>query len=423
MKKVAMIILVILIFAVTGCDSTQQSETGTPTVSASDGSLSTLAPTENEAQKTSEEYYEAMVERSLTSIGNPTRIKAKIEQAKSGKKTVIAYIGGSITEGYAGGAEGCYAKLSYNYFAEAYGTGENVEYVNAGLSGTASTVGNLRVQRDVLAYKPDIVFIEYAVNDSQDLFTKLSYESLVKTLLMQENEPAVVLLFNRTIDGYSAQEYMKTIGEHYSLPMISVVDAITLEIDKGRMKWEDFSVDEAHPGTDGHKLISEFIEHMYRTAEDTSAVPYEIPDNPIFGTQYVNAAMATLTMPNEAITVTDTGSFKETTTEGNGFPGYWEYTQRSAGEAEPIKLTARGSAFFLIYKTNNSEGMGSVNIYVNGELVKIIYSDQEYGWGGPAASVAVEFDEVKDMEIEICPSEDETGRKVFTLYGFAVVQN
>lgn len=423
MKKSAMIILAILIFAVTGCDSTQKSETDTPIASATNVPLSTLAPTENEAQKTSEEYYEAMVERSLTSIGNPTRIKAKIEQAKSGKKTVVAYIGGSITEGYAGGPKGCYAKLSYNYFAEAYSTGENVEYVNAGLSGTSSTVGNLRVQRDILAYRPDIVFIEYAVNDGQDFFTKLSYESLVKTILMQENEPAVVLLFNRTVDGYSAQEYMKKIGEHYSLPMISVVDAITLEIDEGRMKWEDFSVDEAHPGTDGHKLISEFIEHMYRTAEDMSAVPYEIPDTPVFGTQYVSAAMATLTMPNEAITVTDTGSFIEKTTEGNGFPGYWEYIQRSAGEAEPIKLTARGSAFFLIYKSNNSKDMGSVDIYVNGELVKNINADQEYGWGGPAASVAVEFDGVKDMEIEIYPSGDETGRKVFALYGFAVVQN
>lgn len=147
------------------------------------------------------------------------------------------------------------------------------------------------------------------------LHPKISYESLVKTLLMQENEPAVVLLFNRTIDGYSAQEYMKSIGGHYSLPMISVVDAITPEIDEGRMKWEDFSVDEAHPGIDGHKLISEFIEYMYRIAEDTSAEPYVIPEKSIFGTQYVNAAMATLTI--------------------------------------------------------NSKGMGSVDVYVNGELVKI----------------------------------------------------
>lgn len=54
---------------------------------------------------TEEEYHTAMVERSLTSIGNPSRIKAKIEQAKSGEKTVVAYIGGSITEGYAGGPD------------------------------------------------------------------------------------------------------------------------------------------------------------------------------------------------------------------------------------------------------------------------------------------------------------------------------
>lgn len=157
-----------------------------------------------------------MVERSLTSIGNASRIKAKIEQARRGEKTVVAYIGGSITEGYSGGPEGCFAKLSYNDFAATYGTGDNVEYVNAGLSGTSSTVGNLRVQRDVLACKPDIVFIKYGVNDAQDMFTKSSYESLVKTLLTQENEPAVVLLFNRTVDGYSAQVFMKAIGEHYS---------------------------------------------------------------------------------------------------------------------------------------------------------------------------------------------------------------
>ena len=90
--------------------------------------------------KTAEEAEREMFERSLTSIVNPSRIKAKIEQARSGEKTVVAYIGGSITEGYAGGPEGCYAKLSYDYFAGEYGTGDNVEYVNAGLSGTASMV-------------------------------------------------------------------------------------------------------------------------------------------------------------------------------------------------------------------------------------------------------------------------------------------
>lgn len=427
-KKTTAILLAMLISFITSCTSGKESIVDSSDTSLPDTSVTTAAPvtetTQTEKQpETAEEYHEAMVKRSLTSIGNPARIKAKIEQAKSGERIVVAYIGGSITEGYAGGADGCYAKLSYNYFAESYGTGDNVEYVNAGLSGTASTVGNLCVQRDVLAYDPDIVFIEYAVNDSQDIFTKSSYESLVKTLLTQENEPAVVLVFNRTTDGYSAQEYMKSIGEHYSLPMISVVDAITPEIDEGRMKREDFSVDAAHPSADGHRLISEFIEHMYKTADTAPKQPYELPQEAIYSTHYINAAMATLTMPNENITVTDIGGFAETAAEGNGFTGYWEYHPRTAESTDPIKLTAKGSAFFLIYRTNNTKAMGAVDIYINGEFVKTINSREEYGWGGAAAMVIAEYDMVQDMEVEIRPADDEAGRKMFTIFGFAVSQN
>ena len=217
MKKTLAIIISVLIAAFPGCTSGQYDPVKTPSVSATDTESSTVISSTSEIPEEQpeiqEEGHETMIKRSLVSLGNTERINAKIAQAKRGEKTVVSYIGGSITEGYAGGADGCYAKLSYNYFAETYGTGDNVEYVNAGLSGTASTVGNLRVQRDVLAYNPDIVFIEYAVNDSQDMFTKSSYESLVKTILTQKNDPAVVLIFTRTIDGYSAQTYMKTIGK------------------------------------------------------------------------------------------------------------------------------------------------------------------------------------------------------------------
>lgn len=431
MKKITVITLSALIILMAGCKSTQENTIESTTSSAADTSVSALAVTAGSANiiqtqkepETEEEYYEAMVERSLTSIGNTSRINAKIEQAKSGKKTVIAYIGGSITEGYAGGPDGCYAKLSYNYFAETYGTGDNVEYVNAGVSGTASTVGNLRVTRDVLSYEPDIVFIEFAVNDGQDRFMKDSYESLVKTLLTQENEPAVVLLFNRTVDGHSAQKHMKMIGTHYSLPMISVVDAITPELNSGRMKWEDYSVDAAHPSADGHKLISKFIEHMYRTAESTPSEPYELPEKAIFSTKYTNAVMTTFAVSNDEITITDKGCFAEIPNAGHSFEGYWEYNPKNTESSEPMKLTARGNAFFLIFRSNNTDNMASVDVYVNGELVNTINSKEEYGWGGPAAAVVVEYDNVQDMTVEIRPSADETGKKTFTIFGLAISQN
>lgn len=102
MKKTIIMIFAALVTVMTGCSSTQESEAGSSEAPASDTTVSTSTTS---ATMTEEEYHTAMVERSLTSIGNPSRIKAKIEQAKSGEKTVVAYIGGSITEGYAGGPD------------------------------------------------------------------------------------------------------------------------------------------------------------------------------------------------------------------------------------------------------------------------------------------------------------------------------
>ena len=247
------------------CGSTEApaADTVTESIQTTETSDTTKAP------ETEEEFHQAMVDRSLYSLGNTSRLKAKMAQARAGEKTTVAYIGGSITEGVGTNAATCYARLSYEFFRDTYGTGDNVEYVNAGLSGTPSNLGVLRLQRDVLDYTPDIVFVEFAVNDSQDDIAKESYESLVRTVLEQDNAPAAVLLFNTTATGYTAQKHMKEIGEYYDLPMISAADALTVEFDEGRLTWKDYSNDQSHPNTVGHELLCEFIANMYTSAESS----------------------------------------------------------------------------------------------------------------------------------------------------------
>ena len=41
-----------------------------------------------------------------------------------------------------------------------------VETINAGIPATGSDFGAQRVDRDVLVHRPDVVFIEFAVNDA-----------------------------------------------------------------------------------------------------------------------------------------------------------------------------------------------------------------------------------------------------------------
>ena len=129
--------------------------------------------------ETDEEWTQAMYDKAMVSYGNTSMMQNVIKKAQSGEKVTVAYLGGSITEGISAGADGCYAKLTYDYFAQKFGTGDNVQYVNAGLSGTPSKLGILRLDRDVLAYEPDICFIEFAVNDGTYQFLGCS-DSITK---------------------------------------------------------------------------------------------------------------------------------------------------------------------------------------------------------------------------------------------------
>lgn len=414
MKKITILTAAVLSAAVLLCACEKGTDVSVNNNAAAEASA--VSETEK-APETPEEFQAAMTKRSLYSLGNTSRLKAKLKQAQSGEKTTVAYIGGSITQGETAGAEGCYAKLSYNYISEKYGKDGNVEYVNAGLSGTPSVLGNLRLQKDVLEYSPDIVFVEFAVNDAQDNIHKESYESLVRTVLSQENEPAVILVFNVIKSGYTTQAHMKEIGEFYELPMISAADALTVEFDEGRMTWEDYSDDQSHPNKDGHKLLCGFIENLLNEAESSpDSGEYTVPAGYKFGYPYMDSQLITPDAPeSELISLTDAGAFEAVEQGAADFPSSWKLSDKSG----PLKFKAKASSLFIIFKRNNSEAMGAFEVYINGAKTKTVNTDQKDGWGEPYAEQIIKFQTPKDMEIEIRPaggSED----KSITILGAAV---
>ncbi len=381
-------------------------------------SSETVSEATAKAPETPEEFHAAMVNRSLYSLGNTARLKEKIEKARSGEKITIGYIGGSITEGLTAGKEKCYAKLSADLFGEMFGT--EVNCVNAGLSGTPSNLGVLRLDRDILSHSPDIVFVEFAVNDGQDKIAKESYESLVKTVLAQDNAPAVILLFNVIESGYTAQQHMKEIGDFYELPMISAADALTCEFDEGRMVWDDYSDDGSHPNIDGHQLLCEFIGNLYSAADNAPDSPaYELKAGYKFGTPYYNARMITpVSDTDENITISETGSFVPMSGGTTGFNESWKWD----GSDTPLKLDLNANAFFIIYKRNNSDSCGAFDVYLDGKKVKTINTNQKDGWGEAFSEQVIKFQSIKDMQIEIRPSEGSENKSIEIL-GFAYSQN
>ena len=340
--------------------------------------------------------YEKMVDRSLLSVGDMTRMSDVFQKAQNGEDITVAYIGGSITEGYNAGTTEFYAKtctdLLQGYFPDITVTG-----VNAGISGTPSLLGNLRLVRDVLSADPDIVFVEFAVNDGQEADYKNAYESLVRTLLTQEKDIAVVLLFTVLDSGYTCQEHMSKIGANYDLPMISVHDSVYEEIEAGRMTWQDYSNDQSHPNAYGHKCITDFVDNYYQkvlpvVAENVGEVSKELPD-PVFSAKYMNMHY----MDSATMDDVELDGFEQYDTHGS-FHNGWMYRGTDGGS---MKFTVDCSVLEMVFKANNSDKYGTADIYVDGEKVKSVVSNMSDGWNNPVTAYLIDNDSSAEHTVEI----------------------
>ena len=404
----ATLLVVVCLAAGCGQESTEEHNMQNQEPKATE--VPTEAPTPTPVPLTEEEQIHFdMLERSVISTGNNERMKKVIEKARKGEDVTLAYIGGSITQGYNAGTTEIFAKLSSDYFRETYATTGKVNYVNAGLSGTPSLLGLIRSDRDIFEAKPDVVFIEFAVNDAQDNQNKAAFESLLRKALTQEQEPAVVLLFSVTEDGYTCQTNMQLIGMNYGLPMISVPNAIQLEFDAGRMIWKDWADDGSHPNKNGQKLYSEFIIHYWNKvdAEEPSA-PYILREK-MLNLNYTTMKMA----DKETLKVLDAGSFREESGH-EAFTKGW-VKSKDAKENNSFVFEVDCRSLFLVYKEANNAEFGTAEVYVDGEKMMTITSNKESGWYNPVPVRIFRDSECKNRKVEIRMQEGDEDKLFYLL--------
>ncbi len=223
----------------------------------------------------------ARIEGSLYTHGNWGRLKKVMRRAQAGEHLVIGYLGGSITQGSLSSTpESCYASLSFSWWPARFPQ-STFTFVNAGIGGTTSHFGVARVQEDLLSYAPDVVFVEFSVNDDNDNHFRETYESLIRRILNAPTAPAVVLLHNSFYtDGKTAQEVHLQVGRHYDLPSLSFKHAVqSLTID-GSVALEELTPDGLHPNDAGHRLLADtviaFLEQVYEKKDEEEAKEREV---------------------------------------------------------------------------------------------------------------------------------------------------
>lgn len=347
--------------------------------------------------------------------GDLTRLAQAMRKAQAGEPVTIGVIGGSITERHSASSyEKCYASYVQQWWEERFPDTE-VTFINAGIGGTSSYLGVHRVDEDLLYAKPDVVVVEFSVNDSNDNFFKKSYDNLVRKIMFEEQQPAVMLLFTTQENGTNAQANDSMIGFKYQLPMLSYGNAVLPSIEAGEFTWKDISPDNIHPNDRGHAIIGEM---MYRYLNDVYARLDEISEEvtpftakAVTKDVYLEAKL----LDSDDIEPVSWGSFEAK--EVNWYlPNNW-YTE--TGD-EPIVFEVEAANIGIVYQKTTDGTYGQYEVYIDGEYVYTLNGDFRNGWGTALQPDEVYVsDEPAKHTIEIRKKEGSTGDK-FAIIGLLI---
>lgn len=215
-------------------------------------------------------------------------LRAKVE---AGHAVKIAYLGGSIT------AAPGWRVQSREWFAQQYPQAK-FEEIDAAIGGTGSDLGVFRLQNDVLRHQPDLLFVEFAVNDggaSPEQIHK-AMEGIVRQTWRADaaidicfvytlSEPMLPALRSGKMPRSASA--MEELADRYQIPSIHFgVDVVRQEA-AGELLFKGpkpanlkdarplvFSTDGVHPHVEtGHKLYTTAIARSWPAIWDAGDKP------------------------------------------------------------------------------------------------------------------------------------------------------
>lgn len=355
----------------------------------------------------SQKYIEA-VSGSLYHKGNSSRLKKALEK----KDVKLAFVGGSITKGWDGKGylEENYTNHVMKHMSEKY-PDKNFTASNLSTESANSFIGLSITSKVIDEILPDIVFLEYAVNNECGHDHIVSYESLVKRMLSLPSSPAVVLVFLINKSLYTSQGYMKRIGTHYSLSSVSVADSMKIMLEEG-FDWAEYSDDVIHPNLWGHRFIADcVINALDISADSENEEQYTIPA-PLYSLEYsdylsVNAASDKIqTEGFESVECSDYGEYFS-----KGI------SSLKGSKGAKVKFEGEFKNLFAAFVHDKTEKFSDADIYIDGEKKGVLQGKSIYGWGNVTLRNIHSFDSKGHHSVELRVKD---AKKDFTLIEFGI---
>lgn len=347
-------------------------------------------------------------------IASPPDFSIFERRAKAGEMLRVVFLGGSLTWGAQATDpdKTSYRALVGQKLEEAYPKAR-FQFHNAAIGGTGSQLAAFRLERDVLAYKPDLVFLDFTINDNPYEIPNpnrlAAYESLIRRLI--EKEVAVVQVILPSKQDVRAipsprplDAKHKEIGEAYGLPLADAVMLAQQRVREGKttadLLW-DLPEDQTHPGDAGYALYAEAAWKAFTTAV-YEKVRCKLPGSMLYASKYMQVTRNRLTRMDNFPTGWQAGKPHRNAVAYDFVCSRWmDDLLIAKGSAAPLHIKFQGSDVLLFGEQTKSSGSYSVRID-NGDP-KAYSARCEEGNMRLAEVVAEGLDPAKQHEIIITP--------------------
>ncbi len=317
-------------------------------------------------------------------------LKNTYYQLKTAKKLNVAYFGGSVTDGYGSSTkENSWRSLTTKWLKSQYPTATITE-TNAGIGGTGSIYGAHRVIQDLkltsATEKPDLVFIEFAYNDQEDVYVNATpdvyMESIIQTIYKYAPQADIVMVFitgfNQKDTEFNAKVAHKKIADAYKIPYIDVGARLWQElvVENGGVApkynasnksssdqvWLKYFNDSVHPTDAGYakyaQYVQEFLTDVFakKTAVPTGLEKSYTPSKTVTTlpvAPYIDNLKG-LTPTNSNLTVSDVGYV----------------TSSKSGSTFTFKFTGTDLKAWIYGQSTNEDQAGYIRVQVDGGKVE-----------------------------------------------------
>jgi lysophospholipase L1-like esterase len=187
------------------------------------------------------------------------------------KKVSISYFGGSITQGQGASnkAVTAWKPLTTTWFKTKFPQATVTE-LDASWGSTGSDLGAFRCTRDVSSKNPDLVFIEFAVNDWAKTTADIQpyMDGIIRNIWRTLPNCVISIIYtvhNGTIGAYDKGTYppavlaQQAVADYYHVGSINVGKKLWEATKAGKGTISTLTVDGTHPTDEGYKIYADEI--------------------------------------------------------------------------------------------------------------------------------------------------------------------